>query len=153
MRFSVIAIALLTAACGQPASPAAEPAAQAPPDASAGSTGVGDVAAASFTLDSEALVGTWSFDRSCASGDGMRLGADGAAGYDEWGTGTWALAENNRVVLTLQRYEPGVGPAGETVIYNIDVADPVTDDLIGNLARPDGSEPRGVNARRCPETP
>ena len=150
MRIAIVAIALLAAACSQPASQAVS---EAPTDASAGSSGVGAVATISFTLESESLVGTWSFDRSCASGDGMGLRADGVAGYDEWGTGTWAIADNNRVVLTLQRDEPGVGPTGETVIYNIDIAAPVTDDLIGNLARPDGSEPRGINARRCPETP
>ena len=146
MRTALIALVMLAAACGQPASPPAET----PPDAHAGSSGAGNIAATPFTLESEALVGTWSFDRSCASGDGMQLNADGTAGYDEWGSGAWTLADNNRVVLTLARSEPGVGPTGETVIYNIDVAAPVTDDLIGNLARPDGSEPRGLNARRCP---
>jgi hypothetical protein len=145
MRLAIAALALALAACN--------PAAEKDQDADAGSTGVADVASAPFTLESEALVGTWSFDRSCASGDGMTLNADGAAGFDEWGTGTWATADNNRVVLTLARSEPGLGPTGETVVYNIDVAAPVTDDLIGNLARPDGSEPRGLNARRCPETP
>jgi hypothetical protein len=38
------------------------------------------------------VVGTWSFDGSCASGDGMRLELDGKASYDEWGRGLWALA-------------------------------------------------------------
>ena len=38
------------------------------------------------------LVGTWSFDGSCASGDGMVLKRDGKASYDEWGQGLWALA-------------------------------------------------------------
>ena len=39
------------------------------------------------------IVGTWSFDGSCASGYGMRLASDGKAGYDEWGAGLWALDE------------------------------------------------------------
>ncbi len=81
----------------------------------------------------------------------MTLQADGQASFDEWGQGTWATADNNRIVLTLVRWEPGVGPTDETVVYNIDVAAPVTDDLIAQLARTDGSEPRGLNARRCPE--
>ena len=146
MRIAAALLALTLAAC----TPAPQEKAQ---DADAGSTGVGEVASAPFTLESEALIGTWSFDRTCASGDGMTLNADGTAGFDEWGSGTWATADTNRVVLTLARSEPGVGPTGETVVYNIEVAAPVTDDLIGNMARPDGSEPRGLNARRCPATP
>jgi hypothetical protein len=102
-------------------------------------------------FEPEALVGAWSFDRSCASGDGMTLAADGTASFDEWGQGTWTVADDNRLVLTLMRWEPGVGPTGETVVYNLDVAATVADDLIGQLARADGSEPRGLNALRCPE--
>ncbi len=47
-----------------------------------------------------ALAGTWSFDGTCASGDGMTLRADGKASYDEWGEGLWALAEKGaRIVI------------------------------------------------------
>jgi hypothetical protein len=46
------------------------------------------------------LVGTWSFDGSCASGDGMRLQRDGKASYDEWGQGLWALSTyDNHIVI------------------------------------------------------
>ena len=46
------------------------------------------------------LVGTWSFDGTCASGDGMRLMGDGKASYDEWGEGLWALADKGtRIVI------------------------------------------------------
>ncbi|MBY0563287.1 MAG: hypothetical protein K2P58_03790 [Hyphomonadaceae bacterium] len=145
MRNAVLTLLACLAACGQPRSTA-------PQDASAGASGVGRVAEAAFVLEPEAMVGIWSFDRSCASGDGMILHADGRASYDEWGEGTWATADENRVVLTLSRIEPGLGPTGETLTYNIDVAAPVTDDLIGQLARPDGSEPRGLNALRCPDS-
>ncbi len=49
------------------------------------------------------FAGTWSFDNSCASGDGMTLKADGKAGYDEWGDGLWASAENGkRLVLIVE---------------------------------------------------
>lgn len=49
------------------------------------------------------FVGTWSFDGSCASGDGMSLEPDGIAGYDEWGTGTWAeSADGKRIVILLR---------------------------------------------------
>ena len=46
---------------------------------------------------------SWSFDGTCASGDGMVLSADGKAGYDEWGAGLWAAAENGkRLVLIVE---------------------------------------------------
>lgn len=49
------------------------------------------------------FAGTWSFDNSCASGDGMTLKADGKAAYDEWGDGLWASAENGkRLVLIVE---------------------------------------------------
>lgn len=128
------------AACG-PQAPAQDAASEAPaPESSA-----------TATLESEALVGVWSFDRSCASGDGMRLAADGTASFDEWGAGTWTTADEDRVVLTLSALEPGVGPTGETVTYTLNVAPPVTDDLSGSLVRGDAEEVRAIHARRCPE--
>jgi len=46
------------------------------------------------------IVGTWSFDGSCASGFGMTLERDGKAAYDEWGQGLWALDESGpRLVI------------------------------------------------------
>jgi hypothetical protein len=46
------------------------------------------------------IVGTWSFDGSCASGYGMKLERDGKAAYDEWGQGLWALDESGpRLVI------------------------------------------------------
>lgn len=46
------------------------------------------------------IVGTWSFDGSCASGYGMKLERDGKASYDEWGQGLWALDESGpRLVI------------------------------------------------------
>lgn len=46
------------------------------------------------------IVGAWSFDGSCASGDGMRLMRDGKAAYDEWGHGLWAFDEaGKRLVI------------------------------------------------------
>ncbi|MGD9965723.1 MAG: hypothetical protein AB7T59_04330 [Hyphomonadaceae bacterium] len=111
---------------------------------------VGEIAAEGFVMEPEALVGTWSFDRTCASGDGMTLNADDTASFDEWGQGAWATADGNRVVLNLDRQEPGVGATGQQVTYYLDVAGPVTDDLVGQLARDDGAEQRAINARRCP---
>lgn len=49
------------------------------------------------------FVGAWSFDGSCASGDGMVLARDGKASYDERGQGLWAAAENGqRLVLIVE---------------------------------------------------
>ena len=49
------------------------------------------------------LVGTWSFDGSCASGDGMALQRDGKAAYDEWGHGLWAVDEaGKRIVIVAE---------------------------------------------------
>jgi hypothetical protein len=49
------------------------------------------------------LVGVWSFDGSCASGDGMRLDRDGKAAYDERGLGLWAFDEaGKRLILIVE---------------------------------------------------
>ena len=47
------------------------------------------------------IVGTWSFDGSCASGDGMRLMRDGKAAYDEWGHGLWAFDEGGKRLVII----------------------------------------------------
>jgi hypothetical protein len=133
------------AACGQPTTTETT---------SVGSPGAGEIAAHGFAMETEALVGIWSFDRSCASGDGMTLRADDTASYDEWGQGTWATADGNRVVLSLERREMGMDePTGEHLTLYLDVTAPVTDDLAGRIARDDGTEQREINARRCPSQP
>ncbi len=137
MRRWILSLALLGAACGAPSAPETD----------------AETASQPATFESEALVGVWSFDRSCASGDGMQLNADGTAGFDEWGQGTWAVADGPRVVLTLQRDEPGAGPTGQTEIYHLDIAGPVTDDLTGRLNNAAGDAPRDIRALRCPELP
>jgi hypothetical protein len=49
------------------------------------------------------FAGTWSFDGTCASGDGMVLHTNGKAAYDEWGTGLWAIGEDGaRLVLIVE---------------------------------------------------
>lgn len=49
------------------------------------------------------IVGTWSFDGTCASGFGMTLKRDGKAGYDEHGAGLWAFDEaGQRLVLIVE---------------------------------------------------
>ena len=58
------------------------------------------------TLNREFLVGTWSFDGTCASGWGMGLAPDGEVWFDEWGHGLWVL-ENDTIRMILQESEPG----------------------------------------------
>ena len=151
MRFGVLFSALFAAACGQPAPAPAETAA----DASAGSSEAGRVAGdAPALLDPISLIGTWSFDRSCASGDAMRLEANGAAGFDEWGEGMWALDADHRLVLVLRRHEPGVADDGlvERVVYVLTASAPAGDDLVGGFTSSPAAwpAPAAVNAKRCP---
>ncbi|GAM99708.1 hypothetical protein U91I_03363 [alpha proteobacterium U9-1i] len=147
MRHAIIAFALLAAACGQTGA--------APPvDASAGSTGVGNVAMPAFTLESEALVGLWSFDRTCglfdlvfeADGDGVYY--DNSADVVVSHVGTWTL-DGERVVLTTRVLGADGAMGAETSVYNLSVTAAVTDDLIGHFARADGAEAREIGAKRC----
>jgi len=154
MRAAFLAVILLTAACGQsaPADPAT------PEDAAAGSTGVGRVAAEPFTLESEAMVGLWSFARDCGLYD-LVFQADDVAEYYDYSSegvvtsyrGAWATADNNRVVLTVRLVDAENAVTGDPITYNLDVAAPVTDDLTGYFARADGAGSRDVTARRCEE--
>ena len=154
MRAAIVVLALLAAACGQSASQ--QPAT---PDqgAYAGSSGAGRTEAARFTLEPNALVGLWSFSRDCGLYD-LVFEPEAATYYDYSDAsavvthkGTWAAADSNRVVLTTHRLGPDGAPTGDAETYNIDVSDPVTDDLIGHFARADGSEPRDLTAKRCPD--
>lgn len=141
MRVLVCAAALL-AACGQPAdkqkaapasTPAAATSAEPPPP----------------RLDHETIIGTWSFDGSCASGDGMGLQADGSAFYDEWGTGRWSINRQNQVVLDLVRREMGIENApGEPVQLTIDVRASSEEALEITVNGADEA-PRETDALRC----
>jgi|CXWL01.1.fsa_nt_gi hypothetical protein len=143
MRRILLVLAVFAAACGQEEPP---PASDAPSNAGA-----------TFVLESEALVGLWSFDRSCGLFD-LDFRADGGATYYDYSddmvrthTGTWAMGDNNRVVLTT-RVQGADGALGaDTTIYNLDVGATVTDDLVAHLARADGGEARDINAKRCDE--
>lgn len=107
-------------------------------------------------VDPKAVIGTWSFDRTCASGDAMTLARDGRAGFDEWGLGMWAVDAHQRIVLILRVTEPGTDedPLAERRVLVFTPRASVTDDLQGQLAtsRP-GEAVREVNAKRCPSTP
>lgn len=156
MRYAIVAALLLAlGACGAP--PAGTTSAP-PEDASAGSTGVGDVQAEPFTMESEAVVGLWSFDRTCGLYD-LVFGADANVEFYDYSNegqvvsyaGTWEIPVNNRIALSLRRRDANNQPTGEQLAYVLDVASPVTDDLIGRFGRAGGSQARDITARRCPE--
>jgi hypothetical protein len=139
---SVLCVAALLAACDPPAEK--QPAAPAP----------APVEAKAQTplpprLDHETIIGTWSFDGSCASGDGMGLRPDNTAFYDEWGTGTWSINRQNQIVLDLMRREMGVEDApGEPVTLTIDVR-ASSDEALEVVVNGAGEEPRETTAMRC----
>lgn len=152
MRNAVAALMMLAlAACGQTSAPAA-----APPDGSAGSTGVGRIPDAPFTLESEALIGLWSFERDCGLYDLVFDEQDLVQYYDYTTTpgtvisyrGSWALADTNRVVLTVSLVDMENEPSGEARTFHLDVTSPVTDDLTGAFG-PAGGPTRDITARRC----
>lgn len=93
------------------------------------------------------LAGTWSFDNSCASGDGMTLKADGKAGYDEWGDGLWASAENGkRLVLIVEdiREDRDKSKPAELIEFRDIVR------LGPQLSMTRASDGAKIKARRCP---
>ncbi|MGD9816076.1 MAG: hypothetical protein AB7Q23_13145 [Hyphomonadaceae bacterium] len=154
MRFALIALALALAACNQ--QPAAGSATTVPEDARAGSSGVGRVADEPFTLESEALVGLWSFARDCGLYD-LVFDADGLVQYYDYTTtpdtaishrGSWATAADNRVVLTVRLIDMENEPTGEARTFHLDVTSPVTDDLLAVFGAAGGST-REITARRC----
>ena len=136
MRAIAIALALLAAACGQTTAPA-------------------PAVAPAFALESEALIGRWSFDRTCGLFD-LVFEADGRANYFDYSSdtvvshvGNWATGDGNRVVLTTRAQAADGGLGADIETYNFDVSAPVTDDLVGRLTRDGDGEGRDVNARRC----
>jgi hypothetical protein len=151
MRLLAAIAALILCACTPP-TPSGTP-----EDASAGSSGVGRVEAEPFTFEAEALVGLWSFDRSCGLYD-LVFEADGQAHHFDYSNesrvisyaGSWASADHNQVALTLRVLGPDGAPQGEALAYNLDVASAVTDDLIGDFGRA-GGVVRAITARRCAE--
>lgn len=147
--FSAVAL-LVLAACGAPTTSdtgAAEP-------STAASTTPGD-----FALESEAVVGQWSFDRTCGVYD-IVLYADANADYFDYAEsghvtsygGQWTEdVTSKRVTLEVRLLDAENRATGDPITYTLDITAPVTDDLVGNFARADGAGAREINARRCPE--
>jgi len=139
---SFLCVLALLAACGQPAPKQERPAT--PTQAPAAKT----EPAPPPRLDHETVIGTWSFDGSCASGDGMGISADGSAFYDEWGTGSWRINPQNQLVLDLMRREMGVeDDPGEPLTLTIDVRG-ASEEALELEIRGDDT-PRVVTALRC----
>lgn len=131
------------------------PAASAPaPDRAMGGAGRVPSDRAAF-LDPISLIGIWSFDRTCASGDGMTLRADGGVSYDEFGEGPWAVDGPDRLVLILRSHDPGTDPdpLAERHVLRLLATAAVGDDLVGRLTSSRaGDAERVVNAKRCPSS-
>lgn len=148
MRVWIVVLAALAAACSRPAEDEAPPPSAPHTETMQGEAAVFDVGGA-HRIDAAAIIGTWSFDHSCASGDGMTLSADGYAGFDEWGMGAWRIDESGRLVLDLATHDMGAeAPAPDTPrrTLTLEASAPVSDRLVGVL-EPDG---RAIDAVRCP---
>ncbi len=152
MRMAAAAFLLALAACSPPSAPAA-PA----HGAASGSVGAGPVATTAFRLEADALLGRWSFDRSCGLYD-LVFEANGSVSYFDYAdashvvsyAGRWTIGDHNRVVLSLHRLGGDGAPTGDAITYNLDVSEPVADDLIGQFGA-QGGDMRAITAKRCPE--
>jgi hypothetical protein len=93
------------------------------------------------------FAGTWSFDGTCMSGDGMVLAADGKAGYDEWGSGLWATADSGtRLVLIVEDISEEADRRKEAQMIEFKDVSRIGPTL--RLTRvPDGV---AIKAKRCP---
>ena len=155
MRMAIAVCVFALVACSPPSHPEAMPD-PSPETANTGSSGASRAAAPAFALETDAIVGRWSFDRSCGLYD-LVFNADASANYYDYTdeqhvvsyAGRWT-SDHNRVVMSLHRLGETGGPIGDALSYTLDVSDPVADDLIGQFG-PAGSDMRAISAKRCPE--
>jgi hypothetical protein len=95
------------------------------------------------------FAGTWSFDGTCMSGDGMVLAADGKASYDEWGTGLWATADSGtRLVLIVEDVSEEADRRKQAEM--IEFRDVSRTGPVLRLTRT--SDGAAIKAKRCPTT-
>lgn len=151
MRNVFAAAALLVlASCGAPTSSET---------GTAATTTAASTTSADFTLESEAVVGQWSFDRTCGVYD-IVLYADANADYFDYAEsghvvsygGQWTEdVTTKRVTLEVRRLNAENTATGDPITYTLDITAPVSDDLVGHFARADGAGARDINALRCPE--
>jgi hypothetical protein len=132
------------AACGQSTTPGPST-----------TTGVGTSAATTAPASSQRLalvpatvIGSWSFDGSCASEDGMSLRADGKVAVGEAQQGLWGIDGEGRLVVLTQQYEPGdltstpQGGAAEFYAFEMRTQ--------GELVSVDTTAPQPIHAKLCP---
>ena len=156
MRMAIAACVFALLACSPPSSRSEAKTDPSPEVATTGSSGASRVEAPAFALETEAMVGRWSFDRSCGLYD-LVFNADASANYFDYTdeqhvvsyAGRWT-SNHNRVVMSLHRLGETGAPIGDALTYTLDVSDPVTDDLIGQFG-PAGGDMRAISAKRCPE--
>jgi len=156
-RIALAALLIALAACSPPSSasgPAAPTTAIAPAAA-----GASNIAPQDFTLQTEAVVGQWSFDRSCALYD-LVFHADANVDYFDYSDeshvvsygGQWSEdLPNNRVTLVLQRLDSDGHVTGQPIDYVLDIITPPGDDLNGRFGRADGTFGIDIHAKRCPQ--
>ena len=149
MRFIAAALLLTIAGCSPPSSAPTTISAQAAAPTQAAS-------AAGPAADARAVLGQWSFDRSCGVYDLVFNPNDEVLYFDYSNpsqvvsyAGRYSTA-GNRIVLTVNESGEEGSELGPTVIYNIDLSAPVTDDLAGAFGAA-GKETRLINAKRCLE--
>lgn len=157
MRMLAPALVFALAACSPPSGGAntATTTASAPPAANA----TPSVARQTFTLQTEAVVGYWSFDRTCGLYD-LVFHADANVDYFDYSDpshvvsygGQWSEElENNRVTLSLQRLDAEGHLTGAPIAYVLDIITPPGDDLNGRFGRADGTYGVDVHAKHCPQ--
>ncbi len=151
------AFALALTACAPPSN-ASDPASTSATEQNATSAAEA-IAPQDFQLQTEAVVGQWSFDRSCGLYD-LVFHADANVDYFDYSDeghvvsygGQWSEElENNRVTLSLQRLDGEGHVTGDVIPYVLDLITPPVDDLNGRFGRADGTFGVTIHARRCPE--
>jgi hypothetical protein len=157
MRMAIAACVFALVACSPPSSPPQNRAEPTTETTTSGSSGAERVAAPALALGGEAVVGRWSFDRSCGLYD-LVFNTDATVNYYDYAdeqhvvsyAGRWARAVHNRIVMSLHRLAETGAPTGEALTYALNVSDPVSDDLIGQFG-PVGRGMRAITAKRCPQ--
>ena len=152
MRLVVAAFVLALGACSPPSAPTAPSSA-----VLAAAGGEARTAAPSFVVARESVVGQWSFDRTCGLYD-LVFGADGNVDYFDYAdhshvlsyVGRWAMADHNRIAMTVRLRGPDAAPTGDERTYAFDVAGPIADDLNGRFGEAGGPS-NAITAKRCPE--
>lgn len=158
MRFVIAAALIAVAACSPPSS-AAGPAATTTTATRPAANDPSSIPPQEFQLQTEAVVGHWSFDRSCGLYD-LVLHADANVDYFDYSDeshvvsygGQWSEdLPNNRVTLALQRLDSDGHVTGQPIDYVLDIITPPGDDLNGRFGRADGTFGVNIHAKRCPE--